>query len=237
MSVEIGPGLRKARVQFGDGRSMTLRELSERVSKRLGKSISHAALHAYETGAVQPKSFMVKAIAEVLGVTVDQLERLAQEHGQETAPVGRSRPATDGIPVINSAPAGRVIDYDHAHYDEARTAHEYLPRGGIEDELAFAVSVVGDSMEPAIRDGDRVIVGPVFGPGDERARYRLTDGDCVFVRVGPDSKAPGVSLGRYYARGEKVEIRKDNKKYKPITVDRGHITQLGLVLEMRRVRP
>lgn len=235
----IGAGIKRARELFNDGRGMTLREVSERVAKKVGKPVSHSVLFMYEANKVKVKPFMLKAIAEVLDTTVAKIEELAGVHAGETAPIGRKAPVTgNGIPVINAAPAGRFVDYDHVHYDEQRTAHEYLPRGGIDDELAFALVVVGDSMEPSLKEGDHIIVGPVRSAGDERERYRVSDGECVLVRMGPDAKDQGVTVGRYFHKSERAfELRKDNKKYKPIQVDRQKVTQFGVILEMRRKKP
>lgn len=204
-------------------RGWTLRDLAEKIG------MSHANISAKEVGRIGIKPDERKMFAEAFGLTLDQFDsmwRPDQEQALRTSA---------GIPVINAAPAGRVVDYDHVHYDEFNTAHEYLPRAGIEDKLAYAVVIVGDSMEPTLVEGDRVVFAPVMF--QDKTRYTVRDGDVVMVRCGPEAKTIGVTVGRYFSKGEKTfEIRKDNKKYKPVHCIREEVVQMGLALELRRTR-
>lgn len=205
-------------------REWTLEDLSARVG------VTKANISAIENGILGIKTDKRRLIAQAFGLTLDQFDAMWRPDQEQSL---RSSPL--GIPVINAAPAGRVVDYDHVHYDEFNTAHEYLPRAGIEDKLAYAVVIVGDSMEPTLVEGDRVVFGPVMF--QDKQRYTPRDGDVVMVRCGPDAKTIGVTVGRYFSRGEKTfEIRKDNKKYKPVMCIREEVVQMGLALELRRTR-
>ena len=207
-------------------RELTLRELAD----RMGAGYSHANISAKEVGRIGIKPNERKDFARAFGLTIEQFDALWRPDPDRAV---RTNPG--GIPVLNAAPAGRVVDYDHAHYDEHNTVYQHIERGGIMDELAYALSIVGDSMEPTLVEGDLVVFAPVQNGAKER--YKLKDGDVVVVRIGPDAKEPGTTVGRYFAgKGDTIEIRKDNKKHKPIHVHREHVTQMGLALELRRSR-
>src|SRR5690606_29742633 len=65
-----------------------------------------------------------------------------------------------GIPVINRAPAGQIVDYEEYGVDSGQ-GYEYIDFGTITDSHAFAVVVVGDSMQPTLADGDQLVLSPV----------------------------------------------------------------------------
>lgn len=69
------------------------------------------------------------------------------------------RPAGNWIPVINKVAAGYPNDFDDLGYPVG-FADDYILAPDLEDANAFAVRVVGDSMEPEFREGDIVIFSP-----------------------------------------------------------------------------
>jgi phage repressor protein C with HTH and peptisase S24 domain len=109
---------------------------------------------------------------------------------------------------------------------------EYLPFGDINDDLAFAVVIVGDSMEPELREGDYAIFTPQTVP---RPAVKLMDGDTVFVRFTAESGREGCTVAQYYAQeGGTVVLRKENPKFPPIICRTEEIQQLSVLVELRR---
>lgn len=144
--------------------------------------------------------------------------------------VSRTR-GGNGIPVINRAPAGQVVNYEEYGVDSGQ-GFEYIDFGIITDPLAFAVIVVGDSMQPALNDGDLLVLSPV---DPYKADPRLTNGRIVFVRF-TEEYGGGCTLARFFDEGRgHIRLHKDNPNYAPIQHDREAFQAIAIGLE-RRVR-
>lgn len=79
------------------------------------------------------------------------------------------------VPLISWAQAGRFHDFG----DEA-FAHETIPAIDVSDRKAFALEIRGDSMEPKITEGDRVIVCPSWQPRNgDTVICRTMEGDVM----------------------------------------------------------
>jgi phage repressor protein C with HTH and peptisase S24 domain len=63
------------------------------------------------------------------------------------------------VPLIGFAQAGSQGFFDDAGYPIGGSWDE-IPFPGLADDHAYALEISGDSMEPAYRDGDTVIVSP-----------------------------------------------------------------------------
>lgn len=216
----IGQAVRTLREE----KDWTLRELADRLD------MTFTLLGKKERGEVNIRTGERKRIAEAFGLTLDEFD----QHWRATKV--HDRPAPKGIPVINYGPAGNVIDYDHSHYadGEFHDAWQYVDRLGIDDELAFALIVVGDSMEPRIHAGDYLVFSPMTVP---KPRAELKDGDVVFVRFTPESQHQGVTVARWFSgSGADVRLQKDNPRYPALTVPREEIAQLAVVIQLRTAR-
>ncbi len=77
------------------------------------------------------------------------------------------------VPVINDVAAGYPVDYDDKGYPPGG-ADEYVRCPDLHDPNAFAVRIVGDSMEPKFRQGDILIFSPAL---------EVRNGDDCFVRM------------------------------------------------------
>lgn len=138
-----------------------------------------------------------------------------------------------GIPVINRAPAGDVIDYNHQQGGEAEyhDAWQYIDRGLIGAEDAFAVVVVGDSMEPTLRAGDLCVFLPVI---EDRKSRQPQASQIVFVRFNEDGPRSGCCLCRLAVMEDgRWLLSKDNPKYPPIVTEPGHVARLAILAERR----
>lgn len=131
---------------------------------------------------------------------IDRDEWQAEHNALRRA--GRVRPdpidaGSDGIPLINYAPAGEAAEYTDLDYYPG-TASEYVPRLGITDPLAFGFRVIGDSMLPMYAPGDICICAGSQHPkpGDDCfVRFSMdacdNPGQCTFKRV---EFGPGVVI-------------------------------------------
>ena len=136
----------------------------------------------------------------------------------------------NGIPIINRAPAGNIVDYEEFGVDSGQ-GFQYIDFGGLpENEMLFAVIVVGDSMTPGIKDGDKLI----FKPLDRERPSAFEDGQVAFIRFAEEYKERGCTIARV-SRTESGQLllAKDNHKYKHRLVDREMISQIAVAVERR----
>lgn len=197
------------------------------LAEKLG--IVHSAIVRREKGLTVPKIPERKRLAELFGLTFDEFEAKWREHGR---PPARSR-GGDGIPLIAAIGAGHVRQFFEYGTDSGQ-GWQYVDRGDIHDDQAYAVLVDGDSMAPLIMDGDIVIFTPMSIP---RPRAELTPGTIVHVTMSEDCSMDGQTLAAWFPEGEKgVRLQKANPRYAPIICERTHIRQLGVLVELRRKR-
>ena len=168
-----------------------------------------------------------EAFARALGVTLEQFDRECRRADLRVSKGGR------GIPVINKAPAGEVIDYEEWGIDSGQAA-EFIDWGDVLEDRAFAIQVVGDSMEPVLAEGDHVI----FQQIDPYENYvPLLDADVVFVRFSPESGHEGCTIARWYVQSDElIRLHKQNPKYQPIMCQREDIMGLAKFVERRTRR-
>ncbi len=158
-----------------------------------------------------------KRLAQGFGLSDEQLLGL-----YERPPLPQNRGEPDGgVPIINRAPAGEPVDYEHSQLDSG-IGWDYIPRvgSGVHDPAAFAFVVVGDSMAPEFQDGDMVVCSP---------DTVIRDGDAVFVRFGPERDST-CTFKRVFDRGDMVELVPDNRRHQPMRVDKGHVVRMSRVV-------
>lgn len=195
------------------------------LAEKLG--MVHSAVVRREAGKTIPKIPERKRLAELFGLSFEEFEAKWREHGK---PPTRSR-GGDGIPLIAAIGAGHVRQFFEYGTDSGQ-GWQYVKRGDIDDDGAYAVLVEGDSMAPLIMDGDIVIFTPMGVP---KPRGNLTPGTIVHVTMSEDCSEQGQTLAAWFPEGEKaVRLAKANPRYAPIVCEKVHIRQLGVLVEMRR---
>ena len=118
------------------------------------------------------------------------------------------------VPVINKVSAGYPSDFNDLDYPVG-VADDYIRCPDLHDPNAFAVRVVGDSMEPKFREGDIV----VFSPAVE-----VHNGDDCFVRF---SRPHETTFKRvFFEPNNKVRLQPRNENYSPAIVDGKRINGL-----------
>jgi len=111
------------------------------------------------------------------------------------------------VPVINKVSAGYPTDFDDLEYPVG-VADDYVRCPDVHDVNAFAVRVVGDSMEPMFRQGDIV----VFSPAAE-----VHNGDDCFIRFATPHETTFKRV--FFEPDNKVRLQPRNEKYSPMIVD------------------
>ncbi len=156
------------------------------------------------------------------GDPVAALRRLVEQNQgnmEDPLPLGRS------IPVINSIAAGLPTEFTDLDYP-ASVADEYIACPEIADPEAFAARVVGDSMEPAYREGEIVVFSPMLPVESGR--------DC-FVRLERDQET---TFKRVFIEddGRTIRLEPLNPAYAARRVDREEVAGLyAAAYVMRRV--
>jgi phage repressor protein C with HTH and peptisase S24 domain len=149
------------------------------------------------------KKVSIKRLGAVLAKS-----KLATEQSKSTLAAGRL------VPVINKVSAGYPTDFDDMDYPVG-IADDYIRCPDLHDPNAFAVRVVGDSMEPRFREGDIVI----FSPAAE-----VQNGDDCFVRFAMPHET---TFKRVFFEAEnKIRLQPRNEKYSPTIVDGNRINGL-----------
>jgi phage repressor protein C with HTH and peptisase S24 domain len=124
------------------------------------------------SGAGKPRWPSTESLSKVLNVVNMSFEDFA-------ALAGNTRGQGASVPVIGLAQAGDMGFFDDSGYpvgagwDEVR-----MP--GLSDENCYALEIVGDSMSPVYRAGDRVVVAPnqTVRRGD-RVVVKTVDGEVM----------------------------------------------------------
>jgi len=118
------------------------------------------------------------------------------------------------VPVINKVSAGYPTDFDDLDYPVG-IADDYVRCPDLHDPNAFAVRVVGDSMEPKFREGDIV----VFSPAAE-----VRNGDDCFIRFATPHETTFKRV--FFESDNKVRLQPRNEKYSPSIVEGKRINGL-----------
>jgi len=144
-------------------------------------------------------------------MNTSQVGQLMREHDVQAETGGESLTAGQLVPVINKVSAGYPVDFDDLGYPVG-IGEDYVRCPDLHDPNAFAVRVVGDSMEPKFSQGDIV----VFSPAAD-----VANGDDCFVRF----QLPHESTFKrvFFETDGKVRLQPRNEMLPPQIVDGGRI--------------
>ena len=149
-------------------------------------------------------------------LSINKLGKLLDQHDMDVAQAeDRKDKPGQWVPVINKVPAGYPADFDDLGYPTG-IADDYVRCPDIHDPNAFAVRVVGDSMEPKFSEGHIV----VFSPAAD-----VQDGDDCFIRL----KSPHeTTFKRFFseANQKKVRLQPRNDAYAPLIVSAKRVNGL-----------
>jgi phage repressor protein C with HTH and peptisase S24 domain len=111
------------------------------------------------------------------------------------------------VPVINKVSAGYPRDFNDLDYPVG-IADDYIRCPDVHDPNAFAVRVVGDSMEPKFSEGDIVIFSPAV---------EVSSGDDCFIRFTMPHET--TFKRAFFEKEDKVRLQPRNDKYAPAIVE------------------
>jgi len=153
---------------------------------------------------------------------IDQLSELLKEDQLQAE--GPTEPLSSGgfdkltagrlVPVINKVSAGYPADFDDLEYPVG-VADDYVRCPDLHDPNAFAVRVVGDSMEPNFKQGDIVVFSPAA---------QVNNGDDCFIRF----SSPHETMFKrvFFEQNDMVRLQPRNEKYPPMVMEGKRINGL-----------
>jgi phage repressor protein C with HTH and peptisase S24 domain len=118
------------------------------------------------------------------------------------------------VPVINKVSAGYPTDFDDLDYPVGM-ADDYVRCPDLHDPNAFAVRVIGDSMQPKFSEGDIVVFSPIA---------EVRNGDDCFVRF---TMPHETTFKRVFFEPEnRIRLQPRNESYSPVIVEGSRINGL-----------
>lgn len=166
-------------MDIGD-RIKAARSAARLSQQKLGDKVNQAqtTISSWERGRTEPTRDDVVRLADALGTTVAALEGLIEE----SSPKDEQRPT--GYPKIGTVGAGGAGEYaDDFAMGAADDYIEPMPGMPVNGDI-IVLDVDGDSMVPAVFDGDLAFFGPVRKDVDallnKRVMARLADGRKFF---------------------------------------------------------
>ncbi len=111
------------------------------------------------------------------------------------------------VPVINKVAAGYPAEFDDLDYPVG-IADDYVRCPDLHDPNAFAVRVIGDSMEPKFREGDIVIFSPAV---------EVHNGDDCFVRFQMPHETTFKRV--FFEENDQIRLQPRNESYSPIIIE------------------
>lgn len=181
----------------------------EALADKLGYK-SFTTIQKWEDGTSSPPIGTVKKVAEILGVTIEELTS-DDNHSSEpdlTGVTNISFPASKPIPILGDICAGEGI-----WCEENFEGHFFIDSSVKAD---FCVRVRGDSMINAgIRDGDLAFI---------KRTYDYKDGNIYAVRINSDCEAV---LKKVFWQDDTIILNPCNAEYKPIVTDSEGVSVVG----------
>jgi phage repressor protein C with HTH and peptisase S24 domain len=138
---------------------------------------------------------VAKALAAT-GTTIDTFVQLIEETGRVTL---------QSVPLIGFAEAGAGGYFDDGGFPVGKGWDE-IAFPSVDDEHAYALEISGDSMQPAYRDGDVIVVSPAAP---------IRRGDRVVLKT-KDGEVTVKELKRRTSKS--IELRSLNPDHKERTI-------------------
>ena len=147
----------------------------------------------------RPRWPSTESVAKALDATTTTIDTFVQLIGDA------GRTVTQAVPLIGFAEAGAGGYFDDGGFPVGRGWDE-IAFPSVNDEHAYALEISGDSMMPAYRDGDVIVVSPAAP---------IRRGDRVVVKT----KAGEVTVKELKRRTSKtIELRSLNPAHKERTL-------------------
>jgi len=188
VSKYVGMQIRKYRKM----RNMTQKELGQKIG------VKHNTISSYESGINEPEQNTLFAIADVLGVSINDLFPKQNEEITNLIPVPRDvRP----IPILGEIACGDPVWAEQNFEDYRYEVSENVPSGRL-----YYLFAKGESMAPTIPNGALVLI---------REQPTVESGQIAAVLLNGDTEA---TLKRVKWQGDILILMPDNPLYHPIVV-------------------
>lgn len=180
----VGAQIRKYR----KARGMTQKELGFKIG------VKHNTISSYENGTNEPDQNILYAIADVLGISINDLF----PSPSNVEPVD---PEFVRIPVLGTIACGEPLLVAE-NYSE----YIYMPKDCVPSGKLFYLRAKGSSMAPTIPDGSLVLV---------REQPDVESGAIAAVLLNGDTEA---TLKRIKRQNDMVILMPDNPTHQPIII-------------------
>ena len=181
----------------------------EALADKLGYK-SFTTIQKWEDGTSSPPIGTVKKVAEILGVTIEELTS-DDNHSSEpdlTGVTNISFPASKPVPILGDICAG-----EGTWCEENFEGHFFIDSSVKAD---FCVRVRGDSMiDAGIFNGDLAFI---------KKTYDYTNGKIYAVRINSDCEAV---LKKVFWQEDTIILNPCNADYEPIVTDAEGMTVIG----------
>ena len=181
----------------------------EALADKLGYK-SFTTIQKWEDGTSSPPIGTVKKVAEILGVTIEELTS-DDNHSSEPDVTGITNlltPASRPIPILGDICAG-----EGTWCEENFEGHFFIDSSVKAD---FCVRVRGDSMiDAGIFNGDLAFI---------KKTYDYTNGKIYAVRINSDCEAV---LKKVFWQDDTIILNPCNADYEPIVTDAEGMTVIG----------
>ena len=181
----------------------------EALADKLGYK-SFTTIQKWEDGTSSPPIGTVKKVAEILGVTIEELTS-DDNHSSDPDLAGITNisfPASRPVPILGDICAG-----EGTWCEENFEGHFFIDSSVKAD---FCVRVRGDSMiDAGIRDGDLAFI---------KKTYDYKDGNIYAVRINSDCEAV---LKKVFWQDDTIILNPCNAEYKPIVTDSEGVSVVG----------
>lgn len=180
------------------------------VADKLGYK-SSAAINKWEVGENHPTFKMLPQIAELFGVSVEDLMHtdLEKRDTDMLADIENiSVPAARGVPILGTICAGSGIDVIE-NYDGIFFVDNTI-------RADFCLSVKGDSMSPVIEHGDKAFI----------LKNCAYENGSIYAVVMKDETT--AVLRKCYWQNGTLILEAFNKKYPPIVTDENETRIIGI---------
>lgn len=181
----------------------------EALADKLGYK-SFTTIQKWEDGTSSPPIGTVKKVADILGVTIEELtsDKDLSSDPDLTGISNISFPASRPIPILGDICAG-----GGTWCEENFEGHFFIDSSVKAD---FCVRVRGDSMiDAGIRDGDLAFI---------KKTYDYKDGNIYAVRINSDCEAV---LKKVFWQDDTIVLNPCNADYKPIVTDSEGVSVVG----------
>ena len=158
-----------------------------------------------------------RTLARFFGV--DEAELGAVE--EISSDSGKFSPRQDWVDVprlaLGASAGPGAIAGDEEAIGVFRFAASWVRGQGLEPAMLTAIAVMGDSMDPTLRDGDEILVDCRLSPLCDGIHVLRLDGSVLVKRL--DTARPGV-----------LTLSSDNPAYRSIVVNPGEVEIVGRVV-------